>query len=798
MTVPGGRTGTAVVEQAREGDGSSVANRSDGTIGWAVVGFVIWIAFARWPIAPAAPELDASWQQALSHALAHGVRFGRELVFTFGPLGGPEHARYEPALFWPQIIVFEFLFKGLLAWRWVTALRRWTGTTDRIVCFLALVSVVLRVDACMLATILVIAGSMLRDEPRSRRAVVLDCVLLSAIGFIKFTYLVFVAGAAALVIYRGASRSRREGIVMACIFAASTMAVWIACGQVPWDLPLYVWRSGALALGYSESQAYDGNLTDVHFAIASLCATAGLLATYVFCSRARYTAILVAICVAGGTFVAFRASFIFHGDQAFTFFAFALVAPVALVLGPETGRGRRVLFGCARAAALVLALGGYVRGFGAPVARLTLGQGLEVIEYSARGLARLPTTRAKLETKKRRLEEQYALPRTRAIVGSAGVDFVGVHQAWIFLNGLRWKPRPVLQSYATTTAGLIALDGDYYESDDAPEFVLYQGTSVCERLFGTDDSAVLRILMRDYTPVALERGLLLLRRDPRRAEKPRPATVTVAEFDARPGEVVDLAGIPGRMLAVRFDVRYSLLGKLRRFFYHAPITTIDVRLNDQHELTRRLVPGMARAAILMRPALEFDEDWLDQYTIGASKRVTSFRVGSSGEWNTLFAPTYRVTVERWDDPSSEPAPSLRTELVFGSFPTRPFAESGAVPARPFYVDEREYVILGPLGEVAFEVEPGPHRLLGLYGLVAPIEEPCDGVDFTVALVSKDGTRRAVFERTLDRSSPDANRASFHVAFESRAGEHLVIAVANPAGRDADFDLPYLEKIEITR
>ena len=65
-------------------------------VGWCLLGFVMWIVHVQLPIGPAPAELDPSWQQALSRALVLGIRFGRDLVFTFGPLGGPQHARYEP------------------------------------------------------------------------------------------------------------------------------------------------------------------------------------------------------------------------------------------------------------------------------------------------------------------------------------------------------------------------------------------------------------------------------------------------------------------------------------------------------------------------------------------------------------------------------------------------------------------------------------------------------------------------------------------------------------------------------
>ena len=53
-------------------------------LGWLFLGVMIWMARLLLPQPPAPPELDPSWQQGLSYALAHGFQFGRDILFTFG------------------------------------------------------------------------------------------------------------------------------------------------------------------------------------------------------------------------------------------------------------------------------------------------------------------------------------------------------------------------------------------------------------------------------------------------------------------------------------------------------------------------------------------------------------------------------------------------------------------------------------------------------------------------------------------------------------------------------------------
>src|SRR5690349_15297629 len=142
-------------------------------LGWLFLGVMIWMARLLLPQPPAPPELDPSWQQGLSYALAHGFQFGRDILFTFGPLGGIAHARYQPELYWIQLLGFEFLFKGLLIWRWISAMRRWPRALDRAVFVLMLVASELGADAFYFATTVVLASLQLDDPPPTRRRLAL-------------------------------------------------------------------------------------------------------------------------------------------------------------------------------------------------------------------------------------------------------------------------------------------------------------------------------------------------------------------------------------------------------------------------------------------------------------------------------------------------------------------------------------------------------------------------------------------------------------------------------------------------
>src|SRR5450755_3306571 len=80
-----------VAVAARRALGS--AARGARSAGHARLGFgavvVVALTALTWPVTSVTPSagLDNSWQAGLSLALARGLVFGRQVVFTYGPLG---------------------------------------------------------------------------------------------------------------------------------------------------------------------------------------------------------------------------------------------------------------------------------------------------------------------------------------------------------------------------------------------------------------------------------------------------------------------------------------------------------------------------------------------------------------------------------------------------------------------------------------------------------------------------------------------------------------------------------------
>ena len=66
----------------------------DGLVTAALVG-IVTLAVTRHPQGPASGGLDSSWGSVLRYAHDHGLDFGTDVVFTYGPLGHANTGAYS-------------------------------------------------------------------------------------------------------------------------------------------------------------------------------------------------------------------------------------------------------------------------------------------------------------------------------------------------------------------------------------------------------------------------------------------------------------------------------------------------------------------------------------------------------------------------------------------------------------------------------------------------------------------------------------------------------------------------------
>ena len=209
-----------------------------------------------WPVPTLRPDVgvDASWQAGLHMAAGSDLVFGRDLIFTYGPLGFLN----VPRLYFVGTLALVLAFAAALTWAVAATVLYLLRRSLRPLPAFGLAFVIVKLvplEAGELFPIVIVMWCLiaaLDAEPRWLAAT-LPAVLglvASAALLVKFSG-GLAAVAAALI--AGAARSRRALLVTAVGAAAGLLALWLATGGPLGALPRFFAESWEVARGYSEA-----------------------------------------------------------------------------------------------------------------------------------------------------------------------------------------------------------------------------------------------------------------------------------------------------------------------------------------------------------------------------------------------------------------------------------------------------------------------------------------------------------------------------------------------------------------
>ena len=222
---------------------------------------------------------------------------------------------------------------------------------------------------------------------------------------------------------------------------------------------------------------------------------------------------------------------------------------------------------------------------------------------------------------------------------------------WIPANGLTWRPRPVPQSYASNTAWLDELDADFLDNARAPDLYLWETprsgvatlTGVDGRLVLNDEPRAALALFRHYRITDWGAGkapFLVLERSP---EPLLGQSRVIGRAQVRMNEWATTPPVPNGILRARVTIRRTIFGSLTRTVWYEPKTMIQYIVNDENKEwveERRLAVDNAALGVWISPFL------LNLTGRDAAKKVRAFRINPSAPHR--FSETYDIEWELTD------------------------------------------------------------------------------------------------------------------------------------------------------
>ncbi|MBS1602630.1 MAG: hypothetical protein JST42_08170 [Bacteroidetes bacterium] len=221
----------------------------------------------------------------------------------------------------------------------------------------------------------------------------------------------------------------------------------------------------------------------------------------------------------------------------------------------------------------------------------------------------------------------------KKVIGDSTADIYPYEIFEAFSNGLKYAPRPVIQSYSSYTEYLDGLNYSKYLSAGAPDYIVYNTASIDGRYPFFDEPRTGLAILRHYSVAGQfkNESLLLKKRQ-------------AVSDDLHPVRTDTINGVIGKEIPVtdsvhlqyaRIYINYNPKGDLRKLLYQPPPLWVTFRLDNGAVRTFRVVRPVLAEGVLINKFIDNNyafRSWLK--TRGRSNRnIKSIRFDTDMQHN---------------------------------------------------------------------------------------------------------------------------------------------------------------------
>jgi hypothetical protein len=647
------------------------------------------------------PGLDSSWAFGLNMGHFDRMVFGRDIVFTYGPLGyliAPAFPEAEPwavfAFAWGIALVTAYAL-----WKLCRHARHWTEVGLYLGVFWVYSAFAFgpefeRLLAAIIALTLAIA---IRLDAKPWFDVGLLSFLSAVALLTKFNIgvigLLLVLYCAAYLLWRHRTTltpALKPAIAAVAVWVCTLVGLyWIADGS-PGGLFAFLRYSAPIASGYSEAMAWAGPLWGAVVALISFLAL--VICVPLAAGEIRRIRWAIPLLIVIG-FLCFKSAMV-RQDVHELPFQFEIAAAALLVVAfASTPRSRIVVavFALASLDLGVLAVTElwpqYLPG---SMERLT---GLAVFG-NLEGFLHWPTTVGILQAAtEQALAPDQLPPEFLPYVSGKRVSAYPWEIAMIRANHLKWQPLPVFQAYSAYTPALDQLNAAKLEEPGGPEEILLTWNDIDGRHPFYETPRSWLALLNWYDIQLKSPHLYLLhRRSTQRFGPEAPIGTVTAQW----GQRIALPPVADdEALIMDADVRPSFKGILKSALLRSPVVNVHPTLRSGFTATGRVVRANMPEGVIVSDwpsGLDDLAPMLDGGGNFSQDRVVSiaFETPAPSEFNPEIRIQWsRVKLRQRALPEQPaPAPVLRLTQLWSPTDPLPFVQNAEVRREHGYITVR--------------------------------------------------------------------------------------------------------------
>ena len=514
-------------------------------------------------------RLDASWMIALHKANIQGMIHGKDIVFTYGPLGFLTAPIFISRNQWMYSAAYTLLVYVLTLLGFSLYVRKTKASLVDTVILTVIFIVIFRAfcsSSDFGLPLSVFIFSYLYVLGGKRLPLLFGLAFLySILPFIKFSYalMVFITGAAFLFVLVLDKRYKE-----ALLFIISGLAAFIAISLLLLGSPegIVMYFNGCLQIsgGYSDAMAVNGDKYQLLFSVFAWLSYIVLFSYNAFKKR-RPDLIYLAFSFSL-LFVSFKQGFVRHDLHVIYFYSTWMLV-FALYYLRSFSQTKVVTYAVLLLILMMLYQYISISGDSKRYTGTNIADKLKSIQLSYDFLRGVGIEEQKAKIKKF-LGRYYSLKmETIKMLSGHAIDVFPWEVAVAQLYDFKWHPRPVFQSYSAYTGYLDSLNANHFSSAHAPEYVLYNVGPIDGRYPFFDEPATFRILLQRYEPCARDgESIVLRRKDSVDTGTERYIGKTAAKF----GEIIPLPKVDDGLFFAKIHIKYNLLGYTLKFLFKPP------------------------------------------------------------------------------------------------------------------------------------------------------------------------------------------------------------------------------------
>ena len=553
-------------------------------------------------------NLDESWLAVLNWTVGKNIEFGKDIVFTAGPLG----FMFMPSSHFFTTFIYNILLSLILI-PFFKAKNIISITLFIVFILAAALLGSLNSIQYLISIIMVLFAFKAKEDKRYYIYMIYAVLVTVPMVFIKFNNIALLLFSMVLVdviIFKSSKK-----IFATPLFIVWSILLWVLLGQPITNLPVYFSSSIEIMSGYNDAMVAGYELfptADFFTVIIIIVFTLFHTIKYAlneFNGNFKKTIILLSI--SAPLFVAFKYGFVRHDEGHINICYFAIILINAFMMITIYKDKINIFMDRKNMKYISLAVGIVCVCFifyksdsiiknGLIANTMNIEQNLLAITGNKKG----PIYQAK-----------QSVAFYKGMFDNETIDSYPYYQGVIIASELNYKPRPVIQSYSAYTKELRELNSNHLLSDNAPENILFAIDEIDNRLPTMMDSPSWIHILNRYDLVGSFNKINILELHFKKKDKDKFDNLTFKEISSKEYAFNETIEVPKNQsqVFVSMKLKKTAFGKLISFLFRGQLYKMNLTLANGQTAPFKIVPGMIETPFLLSPLVYDTQSFLDYY-----------------------------------------------------------------------------------------------------------------------------------------------------------------------------------------